>query len=116
VLGKLAARLIPVLGLIACAAPVMALASPLRGVDPEMLTGAILVCLACAIFGCTPALSISGRRMHEMLLATYAFGIAWLMAAPIWAAMVTMLPRLARPAWLPSYPPLLPDNPIFLVL
>src|SRR6476646_8179442 len=50
VLGKLAARLVPVLGLIGCAAPVLALATLFGGVDPVLLTGAILVCLACAVF------------------------------------------------------------------
>ena len=81
VLGKLAARLVPVLGLIACAAPVLALATLFGGVDPAMLTGAILVCLACAVFGCTLALTLSvwGRKTHEVLLATYAFGILWLL-------------------------------------
>src|SRR5262249_46555873 len=38
VLGKLAARLAPVLGLIACAAPVLALATLCGGVGPEVLT------------------------------------------------------------------------------
>ena len=100
VLGKLAARLVPVLGLIACAAPVMALATLLGGVDPEMPIGAILVCLACAVFGCTLALTLSvwGRKTHEVLLATYAFGIFWLLSAPIWAGLVWMLPWWARPA------------------
>src|SRR3954454_6944582 len=59
VLGKLAARLVPVLGMIACAAPVLALTTLLGGVDPVVLTGAILVCLACAIFGCSLALMLS---------------------------------------------------------
>ena len=36
VLGKLAARLVPVLGLIACAAPVLALATLFGGVDPVL--------------------------------------------------------------------------------
>src|SRR6266567_3105867 len=49
VLGKLAARLVPVLGLIACAAPVLALATLFGGVDPAMPTGASLVCLACGV-------------------------------------------------------------------
>src|SRR5262245_7923769 len=90
VLGKLAARLLPVLGLIACAAPVQALATLLGGVDPAMVTGAILVCLACAVFGCTLALTLSvwGRKTHEVLLASYAFGILYLLAAPIWAVLV----------------------------
>ena len=118
VLGKLAARLVPVLGLIACAAPVQALATLLGGVDPAMPTGAILVCLACAVFGCTLALTLSvwGRKTHEVLLATYAFGIFWLLSAPIWAGLVWMLPWWARPAWLPGSLALVPYNPVFLVL
>ena len=118
VLGKLAARLVPVLGLIACAAPVLALATLFGGVDPVLVTGAILVCLACAVFGCTLALTLSvwGRKTHEVLLATYAFGILWLLSAPIWAGLVAMLPWWARPAWLPSHVALLPYNPVFLVI
>jgi ABC-type transport system involved in multi-copper enzyme maturation permease subunit len=117
VLGKLAARLVPVLGLIACAAPVLALATPFGGVDPVLLTGAILVCLTCAVFGCTLALTLSvwGRKTHEVLLATYAFGILYLLAAPMWAGLVPMLPRWAG-AWLPGYLALVPYNPVFLVL
>src|SRR3954452_20447266 len=118
VLGKLAARLVPVLGLIACAAPVQALATLLGGVDPAVITGAILVCLACAVFGCTLALTLSvwGRKTHEVLLATYAFGIFWLLSAPIWVFLASSLPRSARPDWLPAPLALLPYNPIFLVL
>src|ERR1700722_9628601 len=114
VLGKLAARLVPVLGLIACAAPVLALVTLLGGVDPAMPTGAILVCLACGVFGCTLALTLSvwGRKTHEVLLATYAFGIFWLLSAPIWAGLVWMLPWWARPAWLPGSLALVPYNPI----
>src|SRR3954452_4381264 len=118
VLGKLAVRLVPVLGLLACAAPVQALTTLLGGVDPAMPTGAILVCLACAVSGCTLALTLSvwGRKTHEVLLATYAFGICWLLSAPIWAGLVWMLPWWARPAWLPSFLALLPYNPVVLVL
>src|SRR3954467_8230004 len=39
VLGKLAARLVPVLGLIACAAPVQAMATLFALSDPAILTG-----------------------------------------------------------------------------
>lgn len=118
VLGKLAARLVPVLGLIACAAPVLALATLLGGVDPAMPTGAILVCLACGVFGCTLALTLSvwGRKTHEVLLATYAFGICWLLSAPIWAGLVWMVPWWARPDWLPGSLALVPYNPVFLAL
>src|SRR5262249_33259109 len=81
---------------------------------PAMPTGAILVCLACAVFGCTLALTLSvwGRKTHEVLLATYAFGILYLLAAPMWAGLVPMLlPRWAL-AWLPGYLALLPYNPV----
>src|SRR3954468_11929445 len=117
VLGKLAARLGPRLGRLACPAPVEALATLLGGVDPAMPVGAILVCLACAVFGCALALTLSvwGRKTHEVLLATYAFGILYLLAAPMWAGLVPMLPRWAL-AWLPGYLALLPYNPVFLVL
>ncbi|WP_435008680.1 ABC transporter permease [Tundrisphaera lichenicola] len=118
VLGKLSAQLVPVLGLIACAAPVLALATPLGGVAPALLIGASLVCLACGVFGCSLALTLSvwGRKTHEVLLVTYAFGISWLLSGPIWAVLAPMLPGWARPAWLPGYLALLPYNPVFLVL
>lgn len=118
VLGKLAARLVPVLGLILCAAPVQALATLLGGVAPAMLAGAVLVCLACAVFGCTLALTLSvwGRKTHEVLLATYAFGVFWLLSAPIWAGLVRIIPWWIRPAWLPGSLALVPYNPVFLAL
>lgn len=118
VLGKLAARLAPVLGLILGAAPVLGVATIFGGVDPELLIGAMLVCLACATFGCTLALvlSIWGRKVHEVLLATYAFGIAWLLSAPIWAILSPTLPWWARPGWLSNSQSLIPYNPIYLVL
>ena len=51
VLGKLGARLIPVLGLIACTVPVLALASLLGGIDPMALVGLFLVAIGCAVRG-----------------------------------------------------------------
>src|SRR5262249_24948934 len=82
------------------------------------LTVGTRVCLACAGFGCTLALTLSvwGRKTHEVLLATYAFGILWLLAAPIWAGLVSMLPWWARPGWLPGSLALLPYNPVVLVI
>ena len=77
-----------------------------------------MVCLACAVFGCTLALTLSvwGRKTHEVLLAAYAFGILYLLSAPIWAVLVPMLPSWARPSWLPGYLALVPYNPVVLVL
>lgn len=118
VLGKLAARLTPVLGLIACAAPMLAVATLFGGVAPLLPTGAVLVCLACGVFGCTLALTLSiwGRKTHEVLLTTYAFGIFWLLSALIWAAIFSVIPWTARPSWFPGQLALLPYNPVFLAL
>src|SRR5262249_8894236 len=55
-----------------------------------------------------------GRKTHEVLLATYAFGILYLLAAPIWAGLVPMLPRWAL-AWLPLLA-LLPLLPLLALL
>src|SRR5205814_1089361 len=77
VLGKLAARLVPVLGMILCVAPVLAIATLFGGIDPVALIGALLAVLACAIFGCSLALTLSvwGKKTHEVLMATYVLGI-----------------------------------------
>ena len=118
VLGKLAARLVPVLGLILCATPVMSIATLFGGIDPVGLVGTLLVVLACAVFGCALALTLSvwGRKTHEVLMATYVFGILYLLAAPIPAGIQAMLPSAWWPSWLPSFMDLLPYNPVFLVL
>jgi ABC-2 family transporter protein len=118
VLGKLAARLVPVLGMILCAAPVMAIATLFGGVDPVGLVGTLLVVLSCAIFGCALALTLSvwGKRTHEVLLTTYAFGILYLLAAPIAAGLRAMLPSAWWASWLPSFLDLLLYNPVYLVL
>ena len=65
--------------------------------DAPLIIGALLVVLSCAIFGCSLALTLSvwGKKTHEVLLATYAFGIFWLLSAPIWAGLVWMLMSVA---------------------
>jgi ABC-type transport system involved in multi-copper enzyme maturation permease subunit len=82
VLGKLAARLVPVLGLVACVLPVVALTSLLGGIDPLALFGAFLVAIGCAFVGCSlaMALSVYGRKTHEVLMLTYLILIAWIIA------------------------------------
>jgi ABC-type transport system involved in multi-copper enzyme maturation permease subunit len=85
VLGKLAARLVPVLGLVGCSLPVLALTSLLGGVDLLALAGAYAVILGVAVLGCTLALfwSVFGRKTHEVLLLNYLFWIAALLAWPV---------------------------------
>ena len=95
VLGKLAARLLPILGLVACTWPVLSISSLLGGIDPTALTLAFLVILAVALLGCALALALSvwARKPHEVVLVIYTFWILVLLLWPIWFA-------LARGRWL----------------
>ncbi|MGE3821389.1 MAG: ABC transporter permease subunit [Isosphaeraceae bacterium] len=81
VLGKLASRLVPILGLVACALPVTSLLSLLGGVDPDALVGAFLVTVGVALLGCSLAMAFSlwAGKTHEALLGTYAVWGLWLL-------------------------------------
>jgi ABC-type transport system involved in multi-copper enzyme maturation permease subunit len=85
VLGKLAARLLPMFALVACSWPLMALSSLLGGIDPLALTLAVGVILAVALLSCTMALAISvwAKKPHEVIMAVYTFWIMVLLAYPI---------------------------------
>src|SRR3954453_2156940 len=118
VLGKLAAGLVPVLGMVLCVAPVLALATLFGGVAPGSLIEALLVVLSCAVFGCSLALALSvwGRKTHEVLMATYVFGILYLLSAPILAfGVLGGLIASWWPSWFPTFLDLLNYNPVFLV-
>ena len=71
VLGKLAARLLPVFSLLVCTLPLMALVTLLGGVDPAALMSAFVVAAGMALVGCSLAmyLSLLLRKTHEALLA-----------------------------------------------
>jgi ABC-type transport system involved in multi-copper enzyme maturation permease subunit len=86
VLGKLAARLIPMLGMVCCTLPVLALCTLLGGVDPLALSATFAITLTVAIFGCCVALAVSvwGTKPYEVLLATFTIFACWLLALPIW--------------------------------
>ena len=86
VLGKLAARLLPVMGLVACTWPVMAISTLLGGIDPTALTLGFAIIVTVALLGCAIALALSvwARKPHEVILATYAFWLVVLMAWPVW--------------------------------
>ena len=109
VLGKLGVRLIPVLGLIACLLPLSALTSLLGGIDPLALFGSFVTSVACAFLGCSLAMALSvwGRKTHEVLMVTYLILIVWLccpllvmiLAFALGAATpssVSPLPRIGR--------------------
>jgi ABC-type transport system involved in multi-copper enzyme maturation permease subunit len=85
VLGTLAARLLPVLGAVACVVPVLALSSHLGGIEPQALIGLEVVTAGGAVLGCTLALAVSigARRVHEVLVATYVLLAGWVLGYPI---------------------------------
>ena len=103
VIGKLAARLVPVLGLLGCSVPIMFICTMMGGIDPEALAGAFLVMLGVAVLGCALALTFSvwGSKTLEVLLATYLVWILVLLASPIWS-LVRLLSTAAPadPLWL----------------
>jgi ABC-type transport system involved in multi-copper enzyme maturation permease subunit len=118
ILGKLAARLIPVVGLILGTLPVLALGTLMGGVDPVDVTGTFLVLLALAVFGCALALALSvwGTRMQEVLFATYALGIGWSVLAIV---PEIMRPLVGSPYGLigsPIHKWLLMTNPVYLIV
>jgi ABC-type transport system involved in multi-copper enzyme maturation permease subunit len=110
VLGKLAARLVPVLGLVCCALPVLALSALLGGVDPLALAGAFLITMGLAIFGCTLALTFSvwASKPYEVLLATYAVFGVWMLAVPAWDFLGDCWRCPTSPDWA------IPFNPFYL--
>ena len=84
ILGKLAARLVPVFGLLLGSLPIVALSMLLGGVDPRAVMGGLLISLGVAVLGCSLALTFSvwASKTHEVLLATYAVMGLWLLAIP----------------------------------
>jgi ABC-type transport system involved in multi-copper enzyme maturation permease subunit len=86
ILGKLAARLAPIMALVAGTYPVMAISSLLGGMDPIALTLGLAIIVAVAILGCSLALLLSvwARSTHEVLLAVYFIWALVLLAWPFW--------------------------------
>ncbi len=97
VLGKIGVRLVPVIGLIMCVLPVTALGGLLGGIDPLALTGSVVTAIACAVLGCSLALTLSvwGRKSHEVLMLTYLILTLWLIG-PLLALLVAFLLQLAE--------------------
>jgi ABC-type transport system involved in multi-copper enzyme maturation permease subunit len=112
VLGKLAARLLPVLGLVACTWPVLSITSLLGGIDPLALTMALAVIVAVAMLGCTMSLALSvwARKPHEVVLATYVFWIATMLVWPIWFSFFVRGSVSVLLRWVPA------TNPFYLAL
>ncbi|MFO0952863.1 MAG: ABC transporter permease subunit [Isosphaeraceae bacterium] len=101
VLGKLAARLLPVAALVASGVPVLALMTLLGGIIPEALVILTLVTASLALFCCSLALAFSARatRTHEVLLAVFALLTLWLISLPIWLGTSRSNGYPAPPEW-----------------
>ncbi|MGO9466553.1 MAG: ABC transporter permease [Isosphaeraceae bacterium] len=112
VLGKLLARLVPVLGLMACGLPVMVLAAFLGGVAPDAFLAGTFLAAGTAVLGCSLGLAFSvwANRTDEALLATYAVLVAWIAACPGWMFF-------NRIGWILYGPPawLTLSNPVLLI-
>ena len=111
VLGKLAARLVPVVGLVACTLPMMELLILLGGIAPEAIWSAFVVTLGVALLGCSLGLRFSLwlGKTHEALLGTYALWCLWLLGLPLLETVATAM------GWSVPLPPLT-INPFFLAL
>jgi len=111
VLGKLASRLAPVLGLLACALPVTALATLLGGIDPQAVFGLFAASVAIAVLGCALALAISlwAVKTHEVIMAVLMLWTIWLLSVPIWAGNARSGAVSPPPDWFRK------TNPILLV-
>ncbi len=108
VLGKLAARLGPVLGLLGGALPIVALASLFGGHRPRAPSGAFLISIGVAVLGCSIALTLSvwASKTSEVLLGTYAVLGIWLLAVPMASALgYSGRRRWSGPEWIEACDP-----------
>jgi ABC-type transport system involved in multi-copper enzyme maturation permease subunit len=112
VLGKLGARLAPIIGIIACGVPVAALSALLGGVEFGAIASTFVVSLSLAMLCCTLAIAISvwARKAHEVLMAVYVFEGMWLLALPIWWSWGGSGILITPPEWFQK------ANPYVLVL
>jgi len=111
VLGKLGSRLAPILGVLACALPVAALAALLGGIDFQALFRLFIVSVAIAVLGCTLALAISVRaaKTHDVIVAVLGLWMIWLLSLPIWSGTSTISGVIPPPDWFKK------ANPVVLV-
>ena len=112
VLGKLGARLMPMLGLIACSLPVLALSSLLGGIDALAVVIAYAVIGVTGLLACSMSLllSIWARRPHEVVLAVYMVWVMFMVAHPVWLGMSDARLWIEPPDWLAL------ANPFFLAV
>jgi ABC-type transport system involved in multi-copper enzyme maturation permease subunit len=107
VLGKLAARLLPVLALVAANTPVLALSGLLGGIVLEAIVTLIVITVALAVFCSALALAFSVRatKTHEVLMAVYTIEAFWVLG-PLVAELLSSTGLLRSvPSWLVAVNP-----------
>jgi ABC-type transport system involved in multi-copper enzyme maturation permease subunit len=112
VLGKLTARLLPVLGVVACAWPVLAISTLLGGIDPLKLTMALGLIVVVAVLGCSLSLALSvwARKPYDVIIAVYTLWAVILLAYPVMWMLATLRLLIGPPRWL------LMANPFYLAI
>ena len=101
ILGKLAARLFPIWGLLGSTLPVMAMATWLGGIDPRALTALFLVAFALAWLGCAVSLMLSvwANQPRDVLTVVYATWAIWLLAGPVYQFLYLIMAP-TTPVWI----------------
>ena len=99
VLGKLAARLLPPIGLVLASLGVTAICTLMGGVDPVGLFGAFLVSLGVTVFAASLALFLSvwAGKTHEVVMASYVVLLFWMLSYPLWFALAYSGTRITKP-------------------
>ncbi len=101
VLGKLAARLLPVFALVGATVPVLALAGLLGGIIADAIVTLTAVTFATAILGCALALAFSVRstKVHEVLMAVYGIESIWVVGPLVWMILQELGVPFGPPEW-----------------
>ena len=101
VLGKLAARLLPVFALVGATVPVLALAGLLGGIIIEAIATLTAVTFATAVLGCALALAFSVRstKVHEVLMAVYGIESLWVLGPLVWWILQQLGVPMGPPEW-----------------
>jgi ABC-type transport system involved in multi-copper enzyme maturation permease subunit/Na+-transporting methylmalonyl-CoA/oxaloacetate decarboxylase gamma subunit len=101
VLGKLAARLLPVFALVGATVPLLALAGLLGGIIIEAIVTLTLITFAIAVLGCALALAFSVRatKVHEVLMAVYAIEAVWILGPLVWTILRSAGVPIGPPDW-----------------
>jgi ABC-type transport system involved in multi-copper enzyme maturation permease subunit len=108
VAGRLAARFLPVLGLVVATAPLLFLGVLLGGIDPDAVLGSLIVLVGTAMLAAAIAMALSVwcRKTHEVLVAAFAVIGLWLLAGMLWVQAMFLMPTLGgRPMWLENLNP-----------